>query len=261
MVHACALIALAALSLAPLVSSQSTAFCGQHNGSWKVWASQPPAHQGTVYAMAVYNASFLDIGWDSLHVAAIAGSDPLAAYAAGLCEGYITQARAAQMIRNSDNGAPYDNLTNAFLDANEKWMRQQIAENPQDAYWTAMSLILQQLQGMADGYSLARPARDPVVDFQFLRKFNLDQGDVYDVQCIVNQSLCAKTHPSATLAPPSPGKHARLFSAARGHCTSLLKFAPGFQDLYVGHTTWDDYFSALRIWKVRLPAARLVFER
>jgi hypothetical protein len=214
--------------LAPLALSQSTAFCGLQHGSWKVWTAQPSPSEGTVYAKATYNASFLDIGWDTLHVAAVAGSDPLAAYAAGLCEGYLTQARAAQMIRNSDSGTPYDNLTNAFLDTNEKWMRQQIAENPQDAYWAAISLILQQLQGMADGYTTARQPSDPVVDFEFLRKFNLDQGDVYDVQCIVNKSLCATTHPSSTALPPSSRKKTRLFSAARGHCTSLLKFAPGY---------------------------------
>jgi hypothetical protein len=235
---------------APLASSQTTAFCGMQQGTWQVWATQPSPSQGTVYAKATYNSSFLDIGWDTLHVASVSGSDQLAAYAAGLCEGYLTQGRAAQLIRNSDSGTPYDNLTNTFLDANEKWVRQQISDNLQDPYWVAISLILQQLQGLADGYSAARQPNDPVVNFEFLRKFNLDQGDVYDVQCIVNRTLCATTHPSTDASAASLGKRARLFSAARGHCTSLLKFAPGFKDLYVGHTTWDDYFAALRIWKV-----------
>jgi hypothetical protein len=248
------IIAFAILFLnAPSVAAPSTAYCGLKQGHWNVWHSVPSPSEGTVYAKATYNASFLDIGWDTLHVAAVSGSDALAAYAAGLCEGYLTQARSAQMIRNSDSGTPYDNLTNAFLDTNEKWMREQIADNPHDSYWTAMSLILQQLQGLADGYALVRKPNDPVVDFEFLRKFNLDQGDVYDVQCIVNQSLCAKTHPSVDASAPTSGRRTRLFSAARGHCTSLLKFAPGYQDLYVGHTTWDDYFSALRIWKVLSP--------
>lgn len=257
------LLALACLILLlPPTTALSTAFCGVSPYRWMVWLTQPTPSEGTVYAKATYNASFLDIGWDTLHVAAVPGNDALAAYAAGLCEGFLTQPRAAQMIRNSDT-SPYDNLTNAFLDTNEKWMRAQIKDNPQDAYWTAVSHILQQLQGLADGYALARQPNDPVVDFEFLRKFNLDQGDVYDVQCIVNQSLCATTHPSSAASlpfgPPSRaknGKHTRLFSAARGHCTSLLKFAPGYQDLYVGHTTWDDYFSALRIWKV--PAALVI---
>ncbi len=244
------------LLVATSAAAESTAFCGQQQGNWTVWTTQPSPSQGTVFAKATYNASFLDIGWDTLHVAAVSGNDTLAAYAAGLCEGYLTQVRAAQMIRNSDSGTPYDNLTNSFLDANEKWVRQQIADSPQDAYWSAVSLILQQLQGLADGYSAARQPNDPAVDFEFLRKFNLDQGDVYDVQCIVNRSLCATTHPSSASRAPTARRSTRLFSAARGHCTSLLKFAPGYQDLYVGHTTWDDYFSALRIWKV-FPISRI----
>jgi hypothetical protein len=244
------------------VAANSVAFCGLQQSKWTIWPAYPTPSEGIVYANASYNASFLDIGWDVLHVAAVQGNDSLAAYAAGLCEGYLTQNRSAQMIRNSEGGAPYDNLTNAFLDTNERWMRAQIADNPDDEYWVAMSLVLQQLQGIADGYSLARQPSDPVVDFEFLRKFNLDQGDVYDVMCIVNRSQCAKTHPSVSSSDGS----ARLFSAARGHCTSLLKFAPDFQELFVGHTTWDDYFSALRIWKVRrahaegaAPAVRAVF--
>jgi len=34
-----------------------------------------------------------------------------------------------------------------------------------------------------------------------------------------------------------------------GHCSALIKLMPGNKDVYVGHTTWDDYSKMTRIFK------------
>lgn len=37
--------------------------------------------------------------------------------------------------------------------------------------------------------------------------------------------------------------------ALSGKCSSLIKVAPDFSDLWIGHSTWDSYTAMLRIWK------------
>lgn len=51
--------------------------------------------------------------------------------------------------------------THKFFETHLSWTQQQIQANPNDDYWHAVNLVLQQSQGLVDGYNdaLARHGR------------------------------------------------------------------------------------------------------
>jgi hypothetical protein len=46
------------------------------------------------------------------------------------------------------------------VDQQDKWLRQQVAANPDDAYWQVQGLLLAQLDGLFDGYDAAMAAAE-----------------------------------------------------------------------------------------------------
>lgn len=46
------------------------------------------------------------------------------------------------------------------MDQQDKWLRQQVAAHPDDAYWQVQGLLLAQLDGLFAGYDAAMAAAD-----------------------------------------------------------------------------------------------------
>jgi hypothetical protein len=46
------------------------------------------------------------------------------------------------------------------VDQQDKWLRQQVAANSDDAYWQVQGLLLAQLDGLFDGYDAAMAAAE-----------------------------------------------------------------------------------------------------
>ncbi|CAG0895996.1 unnamed protein product [Cyprideis torosa] len=115
------------------------------------------------------DTTFLN-GWTNLEVRTrnIPGKDGSPqdqAYAAGMVEGFLTAPIISNAWRNTMQNFcdEKDGRTkqvcsaiNSFLLTNLAWMQRMISANPNDPYWHQMDLILNQLQGMADGYGRAR---------------------------------------------------------------------------------------------------------
>eukprot|EP01013_Petalomonas_cantuscygni_P017351 TRINITY_DN34497_c0_g1_i1.p1 TRINITY_DN34497_c0_g1~~TRINITY_DN34497_c0_g1_i1.p1 ORF type:complete len:658 (-),score=143.06 TRINITY_DN34497_c0_g1_i1:443-2320(-) len=222
------------------------------------------------------------------------------AYGAGFLEGYVSHKRIWDFwynseVNNSDPAAPYDNATVTFIETNNRWINQQIAlYNSTDPYWHGLHMIFLQIQGLVDGYNAGRDTStgEGVLTMEDMMRSNYDQGDVYDIQCLANISMCADSHPAflrnvhklrrEVAAAHARGEHfdkhpfsldspdvtklrqemglhrnRHVFKAARGHCTSMVKVAPGNADLFAGHTTWDDMSQMTRIWKVYKLGIRL----
>ena len=104
-------------------------------------------------ARAAFRPSQLEIGWATLFVETAAGADDqVAAYAAGYIEGVAT----AEMIDET-----WGNLEKAGRipgDDVKKFVKEQLAfvkgkAQGDDTYSKSVSLVLQQMQGLAEGYA------------------------------------------------------------------------------------------------------------
>ncbi|XP_078362141.1 putative phospholipase B-like 2 [Oculina patagonica] len=173
-------------------------------------------------------------GWSFLEVHSNASlPDKTQAMAVGMTEGSLT---AELMYKGYQNTlAGYCNadpefctkLGNFFGD-NLKWIMGQIESNPNDQYWYQISLILEQSEGIKQGYRHNKTL-PPVDDFVFL--LMQADGDLEDLE----QAL---------------GKKEVRHVFGSGSCSALIKLLPGNKDLYISQVTWTSYAQLLRVFKL-----------
>ncbi|XP_022093226.1 putative phospholipase B-like 2 [Acanthaster planci] len=175
-------------------------------------------------------------GWNYLTVSTSPEyNDTFQAYAAGLVEGFLTADYIYMEWFNTQASfchtmTPDCEKIKSFLGENLEWMKQQVELNPDDPYFYQMGLVLNQVDGVKDGY-MNKPHR-PTIDidpFGFLL-FQAG-GDLDGIE--------------AALKADGGRKRGRF----SGHCSALIKLLPGNKDLYVSHVTWTEYGDMLRIVK------------
>lgn len=174
-------------------------------------------------------------------------SDSLQATAAGYIEGALMQERIFQNNVNlynemfNDTG-PAD-ITANFISDQFDWNQQMIHTYAEvDPFWNQIALIYDQLNGMYQGYSDKCNSVEEELAWWDLLYMNL-AGDMGDIQMTVNSTLRID-FTNATLP-------AVLSAIAKNeHCSALIKVTDGNTNLLVGHTTWDDYSSMLRTFKL-----------
>eukprot|EP00929_Paragymnodinium_shiwhaense_P052943 TRINITY_DN26506_c0_g1_i1.p1 TRINITY_DN26506_c0_g1~~TRINITY_DN26506_c0_g1_i1.p1 ORF type:complete len:574 (+),score=131.43 TRINITY_DN26506_c0_g1_i1:76-1797(+) len=176
-------------------------------------------------------------GWSKIWVYALPNvDDDLAMYAAGYLEGFLM----ADKIKAAFENAYWDwfsgdqaDKTNAsavyvWLQENDAWMRQQVAEHAKMAssppLWRHVSLLLAQLDGLAAGLAGAGSSLK-YMDVVLLQA----DGDLEE------------------LVPHLAPKHKRLRS--RDRCSALIKLAPDNADIFFGHATFDHYGMMVRSLK------------
>ncbi|KAF6266793.1 phospholipase B-like protein [Scenedesmus sp. NREL 46B-D3] len=139
--------------------------------------------------------------------------------AAGFVEGYLT---APDIFNHWYNQrwwlSQKTNDTYKVMDwlmQHHTWLRQQLDEpaNQSSPFWQAMQLVVRQLQGMLDGYNARVSAEGTALGIDFI---NLQEW---------------------------------LTLNTMGRCSALVKIAPDFSDIFVGHATWWTYTSMLKIYK------------
>ena len=188
-------------------------------------------------------------GWGQLTVETSANvNDTLQYYSAGMVEGFLTAEYIASQVENlmavtfGENATKPPEEVAAFMNAQDRWMREQI-RLPSSAFWRQAAGILSQFDGLRDGYARAAATRDdlptlPIFAFQLLNAL----GDLFQIIPAVSKK---RRIPWTTLEPAE----AVETLARRGHCSALIKVDGNFSDLMFGHSSWYDYAATNRIFK------------
>lgn len=194
--------------------------CPSPNGSLSV----VPGLRPDCPARGFHNDSTEAAGW--AFVAVVSNTSfPLAeqAEAAGFVEGALTARRARQMRDNvwptvfPPRGDGPSAAVAAWVKRNLAYVSSQVAANAGDAYWEAVGAVLAQVRGLAAGTGGAVSEADALL----LNAW----GDLGDVEAHLD------------------GAPARV----QTHCSALFKAAG--DDMFLGHTTWSTFTSALRQFK------------
>lgn len=222
----------------------STSFFGTSASSVVVggvnvtFSSTPLSVPNNALAWATYNDSILATGWSRLDIAAAAGyaNETLVAFAAGVLEGVLTQQRAFEFNTNNFRTQLPPALT-SYIEDNWAWTSAMAAAHPEDELWYHVGLLNAQVQGMWSGFSAVAPANESLPFFRFL--LSTLQGDMDDLRVVF---------------PPSGGPPV---AGPRGesHCSVLLKTTlnastGAVADVLASHTTWSQFESMTRIWRV-----------
>ncbi|BDA45664.1 Phospholipase B-like 1 [Coccomyxa sp. Obi] len=176
--------------------------------------------------------------------------DALQLYAAGFLEGYLTAQRIYDHHVNMEaffainTTAPSD-----WLLAQDAWAQEQAAKNT-TPFWTTLSLILQQHEGLMDGYTLAaNRSKSSGTDAAPLPQ--LDRVDFLKLSAVGDLGdLVPALEPKRrvqweTLTPSE--LEGKLASA--GHCSALVKVTGNYSDLFLSHSSWFTYSGMVRIYK------------
>ncbi|KAL5516233.1 hypothetical protein EMCRGX_G001516 [Ephydatia muelleri] len=216
------------------------------NGSYQFVPNVIDKQRGAAYG--TYEQSGLDIGWGVLNIAAGYAQPPIAPddqlmKAAGMLEGILTwrdiySIYVNTMNYNFNNASVEVEKIQEFFQTQREWMEGMIASND-STHWYYTNLIYAQFQGLVEGYTMAAPSNQQldISAFDFLCGF----GDILDIVNFI-----------------SPSKRPNLENMTKedidklldsGHCSALIKALPGYEDVFMAHSTWFEYVSMNRIYK------------
>ena len=207
-------------------------------------AATPPAA-----ASGSYNRSLNATGWNVLKIVTSAAySDHDQAYAAGFYEGHATSEdieRFYHIYQESFvamNASITESINNYFSE-HLAWIDQQVvSEGNTSDRWRHMSLILQQLRGLRDGFNSKRQLHNAskwsTVDLLYL----VALGDLWDLQSYFS-SEASRDWSNV------PRDEFLGWLVGRSRCSALIKVADDLSDIFFGHTTWSTYKTMLRIYK------------
>nr|XP_058973240.1 putative phospholipase B-like 2 [Pocillopora verrucosa] len=175
-------------------------------------------------------------GWEFFQVVTRGDyKDKQQALVAGMLEGYVTSHLIDMHWLNTladycSEDPDFCFSLGEFLGENLSWMRFQIQNNPTDEYWHQVELVLEQLEGLKEGYRENKSKAEGAVipDFGFL--LMQVAGDLDGLEQALGRKTLSK-------------------SFGTGSCSALVKLLPGNKDLLISHDTWGSYNSMLRLFK------------
>lgn len=200
-------------------------------------------------AFAEYEESLEATGWDKLSIASSSlknYTDFEKSYAMGYLEGVLTHKRISDVFENfysmnfyyeKDSKMPYYLID--FFETQRVWIQENYFHHKNKAYWQAVWALQIQLEGLIDGYNSAVGIQKQIsyAEFQIMAAdgdlpdlFNIDPGHRHKYENMTAKEIDKKIELSL-------------------HCSSLIKLAPDFSDIYFGHNTWTTYTSMIRIFK------------
>ncbi|XP_078481203.1 putative phospholipase B-like 2 [Ciona intestinalis] len=196
-------------------------------------------------AWTSYKNTLMKNGWIQIEVTTNENADnKLQAYAAGYMEGYLTKQHIADRWTNyykpghfcsPTSSTLYCNNLRYYLTRNTQHMLKKIKKNPNSAYWNQIHLLLVQAQGLIDGY-YKRTHINANIRFKPFGLYYLNLlGDMETLQPIM------KGTPIKVVTSPD--------DVTPGSCSALVKLLPNNTDVFMGHATWTNYRSMLRMMK------------
>lgn len=229
----------------------------------------------TALAWASFEDSMLREGWGYLHVETNPKyPDDLTAYAAGALEADATMS----VIKNHEQNRYTDfcsNFTHVTCDRVIEYVQEQVDylyemaqhQRLQSEFWNQVYLILQQLTGLSDRYTGGtlnhgnrfKPSENSTT---MIVNWEADLFDIEEVLPIIDpkkkkpRSYGLRKRRSHTpsrirglyVKNRHPGRNGdRYFSYPPGHCSALIKYINN--NIIIGHNSWFDYSSMLRIEK------------
>ena len=203
-------------------------------------------HAPPLTAWAGYSDTISVDGWSYLSVWSNKSfPDAHQAYAAGYVEAALTHARIWEFASNKEGlSSGWSKKLAAFIEANFEFMAEQIAAHPvttgatpsaEVAWWHQVDLMLQQLNGLRDGYRAACPPERMLSNATLL---TLSLHSDMDTLCPLFG--CTSV----------PSQH-RPRVSGRGHCSAIVKLIDtDTPELYTAHTTWTGYEDMTRVYKM-----------
>ncbi|XP_005096538.2 phospholipase B-like 1 [Aplysia californica] len=201
-------------------------------------------------AVGAFNDTLLSTGWGILDISSGFGpsqTNEEIMYAAGFMEGVLT-------FRQMES--QFTNLFSVFFPKPDKSMQQklekwfttqrawadQMASNyPDDPLWRHSSYIFAQLDGLYAGYKSVRGADKTALDFFAINFLNAN-GDLFDIMTVLQPS----ESPDWTTFTAD---EAANFFYTNGHCSALIKILPGYENIFMSHSSWFAYQATNRIYK------------
>jgi len=238
---------------APSVQEYNPASVYVIDGTFELQRAIDP--EADVYGF--FNDQMLSTGWGILEFrAGYASSSKLLNVstvfkAAGFMEGFLTARRIQQhrcnmFVTFSLEGPDPEKLkkTREFMKKQDIWTRKMVRTySKSSALWRHVGFITAQLDGLVEGYQAAA-TDDPTLmplelfDFQVLNGV----GDLLDLL-------------KALFPEDSPDFHRmtkqQLLTYVRqsSHCSALIKLLPGFENVFMSHSSWFVYGATNRIFK------------
>jgi hypothetical protein len=123
-------------------------------------------------------------------------------------------------INNISRDADINPTWTTWLVSNYEYMNTSIWGNQNDPFWRDIGLIVDQFNGLVQGYQKAASAEEnmSINDFLVLQAM----GDIYDLE------LLWEVNPTRS-------------EVVGLECSALVRLAPDLSDVYFGHDTWSDF--------------------
>ncbi|XP_021341842.1 phospholipase B-like 1 isoform X2 [Mizuhopecten yessoensis] len=190
---------------------------------------------GDCTALGSYNDTLLETGWGILDISAGYGkvkfTDQELMYGTGFMEGVLTA--------NKKSGA-YITKLQTFLSDQDVWLRQMVENNQADPVWRHVGLVIDQYDGLIDGYKSVAPDNQQLEVFAF-QVLN-GAGDLIDLQ----HALDPKSIPDWK---KMSHKEAKLYIQRHGFCSALIKVLGAYENVFMSHSSWFMYQFTMRIFK------------
>ncbi|XP_060067445.1 phospholipase B-like 1 [Ylistrum balloti] len=205
---------------------------------------------GDCTALASYNDTLMETGWGILDISAGYGkvkfTDQELMYGAGFIEGVLTAKRIYEHYQNANDfflskkSAAYIAKLQDFLSAQDEWMRQMVVNNQADSVWRHVGLVLDQYDGLIDGYKSAAPDnwKLEVFAFQVLNGV----GDLIDLQHALDPDSIPNWKKMSK-------EEAKLYVQRHGFCSALIKVSGAYENVFMSHSSWFMYQFTMRIFK------------
>jgi hypothetical protein len=171
--------------------------------------------------------------------------------AAGYLEGYLTAKRIQQHRCNIffQFFGPKPNpktlkKTKMFMTVQDKWTRKMISAHADTSpYWHHVSYVTAQFDGLVKGYQAAVKNDNSLIqlevfDFQVLN----GAGDLLDLMKVLSPQ-------SIPDFKKMTSEELLMYVRRQGHCSALIKLLPGFENVFLAHSTWFSYSATNRIYK------------
>jgi len=206
-------------------------------------------------AVGSFNDSLLASGWGILDINSgfsAKHTNEEIMFAAGFMEGALTSMQMESQYTNLHSiffPKPDPDLerdldlwfTYQRVWAEDTAYNNSIYNNTHTPTWRHVSYVLTQLDGLYAGYRSIRGNSSTALKM-FAINFMNANGDLFDILKIIRPSRIVDWRKLTA-------KQAENYFYSTGHCSALIKMLPGFENVFMSHSSWFDYRATNRIYK------------